>query len=228
VVIFSRKRPPTAEAWAPPRGGRALARRSPLVWAIAGAVGLAALLPAPAARSQPAAEDWPCVQRLVPRLEGGQVWSGPPLPPEGAEVPPEVQALARELADPQLPPEAIPGKVEAFAGGVAGEARAERLTQLFAAALATLNGERAETIQGIRRYARGQQRLAERIAAETRELDGLERSDPARAAELRAARDWDTRVHADRQRQLTLVCDQPVRLEQRAFALGRAIQERLP
>jgi hypothetical protein len=35
-------------------------------------------------------------------------------------------------------------------------------------------------------------------------------------------------VFTDRQRSLALVCDQPVRLEQRAFALARVIQEQLP
>ena len=87
-------------------------------------------------------------------------------------------------------------------------------------------------IEGVKRYARGQRRLAERIGAETRELDRLQRSDggdavPA-AQDLRAARDWDARVFGDRQRSLRLVCEQPVRLEQRAFALARVIQEQLP
>ncbi len=154
-----------------------------------------------------------------------------PLPAAGARLPPEVEALARELSDLQLAPEAFAGKVRAFAQGAGQDARAERLAQLFAAALATLNGQRGSVIEGIKRYARRQQQLAEKIAAETRELDALRRSagsDPARVAELQSARDWDVRVHADRQRQLNLVCDQPVRLEQRAFALARAIQEQLP
>ena len=31
------------------------------------------------ASAQPQSTDWPCVQRLVPKLEAGQMWSGPPL-----------------------------------------------------------------------------------------------------------------------------------------------------
>ena len=36
---------------------------------------------------------------------------------------------------------------------------------------------------------------------------------------------WDTLIYTDRQKSMTLVCDQPVQLEQRAFALARIIQE---
>ncbi|RYI14311.1 MAG: hypothetical protein EON48_11985, partial [Acetobacteraceae bacterium] len=40
--------------------------------------------------------------------------------------------------------------------------------------------------------------------------------------------DWDVRIFTDRQAQLTYVCETPVILEQRAFALGRAIAGHLP
>ena len=195
---------------------------------------LALLAAAPAAAPLRAAEhgDWPCVQRLVPALEAGQVWSGPPLPEIGAEPPAAAAAdAARALIDTGLGQEDLAAKVAAFAAGVPGDRRGEALTGLFAAALAQLNAERGAMIDGIRRYARRQQQLAGKISGETRELEALRRdpqADPARLAELEAGRDWDLRVHTDRQRALRLVCDQPVRLEQRAFALARTIQEQLP
>jgi len=40
--------------------------------------------------------------------------------------------------------------------------------------------------------------------------------------------DWDARIFDDRQRLLPAVCEQPRVLEQRLFALSRAIQEELP
>jgi hypothetical protein len=67
--------------------------------------------------------------------------------------------------------------------------------------------------------------------AETRELEELQQAsapDAAMAEQLQAARQWDTRIYTDRQKSLTLVCDQPVALEQRACALARLIQEQLP
>ena len=40
--------------------------------------------------------------------------------------------------------------------------------------------------------------------------------------------DWSTRIFQDRQQSLTYVCETPVVLEQRAFALGRAVESHLP
>jgi hypothetical protein len=191
------------------------------------------LVPALGVGGQVAAQDsdWPCVQRLVPRLEAGQMWAGPPLE-NGAGAPvPDLAALAEQLADPALPQEGLAGKVRAYQDGVPPDRRGQALAGLFKATLDRINAERATLIEGIKRYARGQRRLAERIAAETRELDRLQRSADAASGQvqdLQAARDWDVRIFSDRQRSLTLVCDQPVRLEQRAFALARVIQEQLP
>jgi len=39
--------------------------------------------------------------------------------------------------------------------------------------------------------------------------------------------DWDSRIFDDRQRLLPVVCEQPRVLEQRVFALSRAIEEQL-
>ena len=39
--------------------------------------------------------------------------------------------------------------------------------------------------------------------------------------------DWDSRVFDDRQRLLPVVCEQPRVIEQRVFALSRALQEQL-
>jgi hypothetical protein len=38
-----------------------------------------------------------------------------------------------------------------------------------------------------------------------------------------ARRSWDMRLYEDRRDSLTYLCEQPVLLEQRAFALARAI-----
>jgi hypothetical protein len=168
------------------------------------------LVPALGAGGQVAAQDsdWPCVQRLVPRLEAGQMWAGPPLENGAGEPAPELAALAEQLADPALAPEAMAEKVHAYQDGVPPDRRGQALAGLFKITLDRINAERATLIEGIKRYARGQRRLAERIAAETRELDRLQRSstdgDAAQAQDLQVA------------------------LEQRAFALARVIQEQLP
>jgi hypothetical protein len=211
-----------------PVGGR---RERPSRHALALLACGAALIPGGPAMAQEAT-DWPCVQRLVPRLEGGQMWAGPPLATVAGRAPsPAVEALAERLADPDLAAEAVAAEVAAFARSVPLAERGAALGALFARALEALNAERGELIQGIERYARRQRQLADQIAAKTRELEALRATagaDGGRVAELQASRDWDLRVHTDRQRALRLVCDQPVLLERRAFALARIVQEQLP
>ena len=44
---------------------------------------------------------------------------------------------------------------------------------------------------------------------------------------LIAERDWDVRIYDDRRGSLSYLCEQPVLLEQRAFALARTIVSHL-
>lgn len=173
--------------------------------------------------------DWPCVQRLVPELQPGLVWSGPTLEP--VEQPrPELQEAARRLIDVKLAPEKITSEVKSFAGQQPEADRAQALTRLFALSFDWLNDERASVIRDIRHYAAGQKKLADRIVAETRALEKLQAAEPpdtAQIADLQSSRDWDMRIYGDRQKSLSLVCDQPVQYEQRAFALARIIQDQL-
>lgn len=197
------------------------------------ALALALLLPlaAFAAHAQPRDPDWPCVQRLVPELATGQMWSGPEPGPGHWAADPEIAPLAPRLADLAVPMAEVESLIAAFAAAQPEAQRGARLALLFVGALEIINGERAGQIDGIRRYARRQQALAQRIAEASAELAGLPPGPdvvpPPELAEVKEARDWDLRVFEDRQRSLTHLCDRPVALEQRAFALARAIQEHL-
>ena len=189
-----------------------------------------ALLPSPPNPVQAAAAadpSWPCVQRLVPELAAGQMWgsSGAELP-DGAKLAPALEQLPAQLADRSLPQEEAQRRI---AEALAQVPEAERATQgalLFRETLRVINAERSDMINGIRRYAQRQQRLAQKISQDGRRLVELRR-DPAQAEaekDLAAERSWDMRVFEDRQRSLRVVCDQPVLLEQRAFAISRLIQ----
>jgi hypothetical protein len=186
------------------------------------------------AGAQPAHDpDWPCVQRLVPELSAGMMWSGPPLDASdgGWNSDPEIAQLAGQLAPRRTPVDQAEAAIAGYAKGLSADARAERLRMLFEGVLELINDERSRTIDSIKRYARNQRQLAERIRQENRRLDQLERDPqagaPTELAELRSQRDWDLRIYDDRNRALRQVCDQPVQLEQRAFALARAIQNRI-
>ena len=196
------------------------------------ALALLLALAAGTTRAQPQQDpDWPCVQRLVPELAAGQMWSGPEPAAGFWAADPEIAPLALRVADLAVPMDEVERLVAAFAAAQPAAERDSRLALLFAGTLEVLNGARAGEIEGIRRYARRQQALAQRIAEESAKLTGLppgpDIAPPPELADIKEARDWDLRVFEDRHRSLTHLCDRPVALEQRAFALARAIQEHL-
>ena len=106
---------------------------------------------------------------------------------------------------------------------LAADQKAAQLTRLFADTLAIINRDRSSIIEGIRKFARNQQALAERITAGNEQLSELAPEQIAERDALMARRSWDMRLYEDRRDSLTYLCEQPVLLEQRAFALARAI-----
>ena len=201
--------------------------RRHLTFALAGAIAAVAPLP-PAAAATGDDFDWPCVQRLVPEVAAGMIWPGPPVDAvNGAVDDPEISRLAEELAARRVPLAEAEEQVAAFAARLEGEARSAELTRLFARTLAIINRDRASIIGGIRRFARGQQALADRIAGQNDRLQEIAPQQILERDALIAERDWDIRIYDDRQSTLTYLCEQPVLLEQRAFALARAIASHL-
>ena len=185
-----------------------------LLWLLAGAQPLAA------AGEDP---DWPCVQRLVPEIAPGMIWAGPPLDSVDGEPRPAIDALASELAARRVPLEDAEAQVERFAGTLEGGPKDGQLTRLFARTLEDINRDRSSIIQGIRKFARGQRTLAERINARNDQLSALGADQVALRDALLAEQAWDLRVYEDRRSSLGYLCEQPVLLEQRAFALARTI-----
>lgn len=188
---------------------------------------LALALAGPAAHAQHVDPDWPCVQRKVPELWLGQMWPAEP-PAALPELDPAEAALARRLSERRLPVEEVAAEASPLVAGLAPEARAERLAAIFDATLARVNAERGAIISGIARYARRQTALAERIEAMQLELAALEAApeegrDWDRIELLRDTLEWDARIFRDRAQSLTYVCETPVLLEQRAFAVARAL-----
>ena len=74
--------------------------------------------------------------------------------------------------------------------------------------------------------------MATRIEAQTAELSRLTAegaaAQQARRDDLRERLVWDARIYEERERSLTYICEQPVLLEQRIFALAREIMMHLP
>jgi hypothetical protein len=86
---------------------------------------------------------------------------------------------------------------------------------------------------GIEKFARQQIALSERIkeaAAQSNDLQNktdASQQDIARAGQLDEQLLWDTRVFDEREQSLTYVCEVPVLLEQRLFALTRQLATHL-
>jgi len=188
--------------------------------------GLAAATPATAAQSDP---EWPCIQVLVPRIASGQIWTGPPVEPvaQAWREDPAVRELALELAARRTPIETAREQIEAFATSLDPEVKDEKLTALFAGVLETINQDRASLIAGIKRFARTQQRLGDQVREANAALRELEGDDASQRQALQEQRDWTIRIFNEREDSLTHLCEQPVVLERRAFALAREIASHL-
>jgi hypothetical protein len=175
--------------------------------------------------------DWSCIQRKVPELSAVAVWSGPPV--EQALVrwrdDAEVAALVEQIAARRTPLDAAAAAVDSFAQGLAPDAKAEKLTLLFAGLFQTLDRERKEVIAGIERYGRKQKEMAEQIRGNMARVSGQAAgtSDP-QAADLQNQLLWQTRIFNERRASLTFVCEVPTLIEQRLFVLARAIGKELP
>lgn len=172
---------------------------------------------------------WPCIQAKQPHLSVGQLWPGP-VPDEAVEElarRPDIAALAQVLEQRRVTMEEAEAQIAAFAEG----ASAEELTALFVAVFDRIDAYRSRIMAGVARYAEKQATLSAQIEARRVEMARLSAAaepdfDRIDAEEERL--DWDVRIFTDRQGQLTYVCETPVILEQRAFALARAIAAHLP
>ena len=176
--------------------------------------------------------DWPCVQRKVPTMSFGQVWSGPPLDDAArtwrddkavAELVPTIVARRTSMEEAKA-------AIADFAQR-AGAEKNQKLSRLFAGAFEELNDQRTRIIAGIERYARKQRALSDRIKEESQRIAASQKGMAAQMSPEgqrdQQALDWDTRVYDERAQSLTYVCETPVILEQRAFDLGREIQSHL-
>jgi hypothetical protein len=182
--------------------------------------------PATAASPDP---DWPCIQRRQPQLSIAQVWAGP-IPDEATlalAATSEIQALAQVLALRRTPMEEVETQVAAFAASHDAQA----MIALFAATFDHINAARDRVMAGITRYAHHQEGLDAQIEEMRHEFAALETAqvkDFDRMDALERDLDWATRIFQDRQQSLTYVCEAPVILEQRAFAVGRVVHDLLP
>jgi hypothetical protein len=197
---------------------------SPALWARVCLAVLAGALFAVAPRSED--PDWPCPQRLVPRLAAAAYWSGP-LDTEGDwRADPEIAALVRRLVPRWVSTESGLTEIEAFAKTATVD-RSRRMALVFRGLLEETDRERAELIGQLTQMGRRQRELAALVGRLADELRSIPPDAAGEAAErrvdLQQRHDFTARNFAEIQRTIGYACEAPVALDARLGAWARAL-----
>ena len=174
---------------------------------------------------------WPCAQPRVSSISPGTIWSGPdPALGKDWDQDNDLASLAQKLASRRTSLDEVDPLVADFAKQ-AGADKDKRLTKLFVGVLDIVNENRNKILDGIMRYAQGQERLAERMRDES---DKISEGQEDATAVVGVAVDqknkdfaWDQRIFKERRQALAYVCETPSLLERRAYEIGKRIQAQL-
>jgi len=197
-------------------------------WSIAVAVAMELALRGISLAADPRFPDWPCNQIKVPEIPVAAVWTGPSIDDVGNAWEEGADLVAR-LAARRTPLDDAQKAISDIVTGTESE-RQKKAKLLFAGLFKTLNHERSEVMQGIERYARKQKEFSDQIRStilQLRELQDRPDADQGRIDELTDRVEWDTRIFEERRKTMNFVCEVPVLIEHRLFALARAIQQSL-
>jgi hypothetical protein len=199
------------------------------VFALGGALVASAV--ADAAPPGPRDPDWPCQQIKVPELSLASVWAGPPVDPQQTDWQHDqpVADLARQIAQRREPLGQAQDKIHEFAQQ-AKEQKRQKLLALLAGLFSVLDAERSAVITGLDRFGARQKELAAAIREDNEKLRQLQADSGADAGAVNQMVQrvtWEAEVFQDRRQALSYACDVPGKIEQRLFALARAIQQDL-
>src|SRR5262245_51412892 len=180
--------------------------------------------------ADPRYPDWPCAQAKVPEISVAAVWAGPSLDDVQNKWKDDarIRALVAKLAARRTALEEAEKDIKEFLAGSSAKVASGKL--LFVGLFDTLNAQRASVMMGLERVMRKQREAAEKIRADTIDLQGLQSVSPpdqSRIDQLSNHLLWETRIFEDRRRVVKYVCEVPVEIDQRLFALGRTIQQEI-
>ncbi len=182
--------------------------------------------------ADPRYPDWPCAQAKVPELSVGAMWDGPSIADVGNswQDDPKLKDLVALAAARRTPLDAAQKAIVEYMSGIAANDKQSAAAKLFAGLFDTLNQERNEVMNGIERVSRNETELAGKIKSDVQTLHQLEDNpdqDQAKVNDLASQVEWSTRIFEDRRKTIRYVCEVPGTIEQRLFALARAIQQNL-
>lgn len=174
---------------------------------------------------------WPCVQRKVETLSVAQIWDGPPIDGvKGWFREPGVPELIEILSSRRVPLDDAEAAIKKFAKDQPEDKRDEKLTLLFAGLFDKVSSQRRSVMSGIEKYQKSQverSKELERQSTEIGRLHGEASSNESVANQLAVAEEqynWAQRIFQERQSNIPLACELPVLIEERLYALTRAIR----
>lgn len=175
--------------------------------------------------------DWPCMQIKVPELSIASVWAGPSVDGYLATwaADPEVANLAGRLMQRRLSIDEAKADIADFAQK-AGAQKQPKLLALFAGVFDEANQERGSLLAGLDRFGHRQKELATSIRAENEKLQAMQSAaaaDEKQVVDQQNRLTMDLQVFQDRRQSISYACEAPSLIEQRLFALSRAIQAAL-
>jgi len=181
--------------------------------------------------ADPRYPDWPCAQAKVPEISIAAVWNGPSLDDATGKWRdnPKVSALVPRLAARRTPLDQAEKAISEFLSEVPAE-KTERGKLLFAGLFETLNAERTTVMNGLERITRRQREAADKVRSDAVALQALQdqpAKEQAKIDELSNQVLWEPRIFEDRRRVIKFVCEVPTTIDQRLFALARAIQQQM-
>jgi hypothetical protein len=175
--------------------------------------------------------DWPCVQRKVETLSVTQIWDGPSI--EGLKGwfrDSELVTLVDLVSSRRVPEADALAAIETYAKAQPEAERDAKLTMLFAAAFDKFTGQRRTVMTGIEKYQKSQKERARELERQSTELGKLESpqklgdEDSPELAQAREKFNWAQRIFQERQSNVPLACELPVLIEERLYAVSRAIR----
>ena len=181
--------------------------------------------------ADPRYPDWPCTQAKVPEISLAAVWAGPPLDDvkDKWKDDAKVSALVPKLAARRTAVEDAQKAITEFLAS-SGPDKATAGKLLFAGLFDNLNAQRSSVLNGLERITRKQREAADKIRADALALQALQGAlppDQTKIDELGNQLVWETRIFEDRRRVIKFVCEVPTAIDQRLFALSRAIQQEM-
>ena len=192
-------------------------------------LGFAAVVNANSAPPRAEDPDWPCQQRLVPKLTAAAYWSGPALEGVGDwRADPEISGLVRRLAPRRVSTQQGLAEIAAFVRTVSND-RPRRLALVFRGLLEETDRERAGLIEELKEIGRRQRELADLVARLATELNAIppdaRGENAAKRIDLQQRHDFTARNFEEIQRTIRYACETPVELDARLGAWARALQE---